>query len=132
MNPDAKICFDDAHRPVPAADFDFEAVDRDALIEDLRAAIDYQKTKLPEMLNAIVEALLSDALTAEKLQRSVLFFGYVARRKPFHRQLDLAAFLKITPSALNQQIKIFCEKHPIIIMARLREASDEIESGRET
>ena len=124
MHTAANIKFDDAHRPVPAVDFDFAAIDRDAALEDLQAVIDYQKRKLPEMLGLIVEALLSESLTADKLQKRVLYFGYLARRQPFASQLDLAAHLKISPAAVNQGIKNLCEKYPI--MARLREASEKM------
>jgi hypothetical protein len=116
--------FEQDHRPVPSVDFDYGAVDRDAAIEDLQAALDYQKRKIPEMLELIVEALLSENLDADRLKKNALYFGYVARRKPFASQLELAAHLKITPSAVNQGIGNFCQKFPI--MARLREASEEL------
>ncbi len=115
---EAGFAFDDRGQRVPVTDFDFADVDRDAAIEDLRAALEYQKSKLPELLDLICEFLTSEKLTAEQVQRRVFFFAWLARRTPFASQRELAEHLGITPPAVNQAIADLCQKYPL--MMRLR------------
>jgi len=118
VNGEQKIGFDDNSQRVAVTDFDFAAVDRDSAIEDLQAALDYAKSKIPELLDMVLEILISETLTAEQLKRRVFYFAFLTRRKPFASQTDLAKHLGITPAAVSQQLNSLCEKFPLL--ARLR------------
>jgi predicted transcriptional regulator len=109
---------------VGVTEFDLAAVDRGAALEDLQEALDNARGKVSSLLAGIVEALVSENLTAEQIKKRVFYFGYIAGRRPFTSQLELAKWLGISPAAVNQGIKDFCDNYPM--MARIREGVNEV------
>jgi hypothetical protein len=94
MDGDRKIGFGEHGERVPVADFDFAAVDPE--IQNLRAALDYAKSKVPELLDLVFQILLSENLTAKQLRNRVFFFAFIVRRTRFASQVELARHLGIT------------------------------------
>ena len=125
MDAGRKIGFSENGQPVPIADFDFNAVDPAAVIEDLRLEnenlrrdLAYAKSKAPELAELIFCVLLWPPYGAEELKRRAWLLGFLMGKTCFTSQADLARFLGITPAAVTQQLNALCSQFPLL--ARLR------------
>lgn len=117
MHPDAKIYFDDANHPVPAVEFDFDALEADATRRDYENTIRYQRDKLAEFVRFTCDALLAGNPSAEIAGRRAYYFALLLKQPPFSSQAELARHLDLTEGRISQQLKEFQRENPLFLAA---------------